>query len=273
MTRTAPSGSGKGLCPRCSRVEKASWTRTGYVTCVSRTGDNRPAFSYALGFCTVVTPVSVVDRWRAITSTTAGESSVTDRPARCRVSRLVTRPMHGAHEYWQLAQTLLPSHPYLSKHDARHRPAWPTAAWSCCQLRGHCSARNHRIISASRAVRPPPACLHRRTLSGSCPQPLPPRLSKFLGAIRVAVTSQRHVNANGHVGISNTRTAAPLSGTKRCPTTRDLTDIRIQHSVRCCAACPLRTHPPTVHAQAGPSRARLKPMRLSKPLNNPVTDH
>lgn len=155
MTRTAPSGSGKGLCPRCSRVEKASWTRTGYVTCVSRTGDNRPAFSYALGFCTVVTPVSVVDRWRAITSTTAGESSVTDRPARCRVSWLVTRPMHAAHEYWQLAQTLLPSHPYLSKHDARHRPAWPTAAWSCCQLRGHCSARNHRIISASRAVRPP----------------------------------------------------------------------------------------------------------------------
>jgi hypothetical protein len=119
----------------------------------------------------------------------------------------------------------------------------------------------------------PPACLHRRTLSGSCPQPLPPRLSKFLGAIRVAVTSQRHVNANGHVGISNTRTAAPLSGTKRCPTTRDLTDIRIQHSVRCCAACPLRTHPPSTAQAAGPSRARLKPMRLSKPLNNPVTDH
>lgn len=117
--------------------------------CVQNRCDNRPAFSYALGFCTVVTPVSVVDRWRAITSTTAGESSVTDRPARCRVSWLVTRPMHAAHEYWQLAQTLLPSHPYLSKHDARHRPAWPTAAWSCCQLRGHCSARNHRIISGS----------------------------------------------------------------------------------------------------------------------------
>lgn len=212
-------------------------------------------------------------RWRAI-SPTRGEPSVADhRLPSVTGSRYVT----SQHEY---SPRLFP-HPYLAICPRRARPAG-MGAWLRLtkELLPAASSAARAVLETTVSI---------SVVARGCSAPLPPwanpfRLllpawtftseakqvfwARFASQSRHSVTSRRVEekkrerekeegrNANGHVEISNTRTAAPLSGTKRCLTTHDLTDIRIQHSARscACAACPLPLPLRTAHAQAGPSR-------------------